>query len=762
MTFTSFCSVRTYMKLLVISLFSVLTIFSSSVFALEKVILQLEWKHQFEFAGFYAAKAQGYYQQAGLDVDIKERNETTDMLQDVLTGKATYGVASAQIIIDRVNNYPVVLLASYFKQNALALVTHSSIKTPHDLIGKRVMIGRGDLRKTAVGLLLQEKNVPVDRITQVPHGFNAQDFIDGKVDAMSVFVSNELFEIEQSGIAYNLINPAEYGIYSLDVNLFSSENEVDNNPDRVRRFLEASKKGWQYALAHQEEIVDLILKGYSNRKSKAALLFEAQKTEELIKPELYEIGSISPEIVEFTKNRYSRLNALPNKSLGKKFIFSGTQSNPIELTEEEQQYLDQKQQLTMCVDPDWMPYEKIENGKHVGMSADFIKLFSKKINIPITLIPSNTWMESLVLGKQRKCDIFSLVMATPDREKFLDFTQPYLTFPLVIATRHEQIYIPDIESILDKKLGIQKGYAYAELLRLQYPEINLIEVDSLEAGLDLVNKKQLFGMVGSLPSVAYAFQKSYVGELKIAGKLDQMWQLGVGTRNDEPLLMSVFNKAINRMSENERQDITNRWIAISYELGTDYTMLIRVLAVISVIFCIFIYYHLKLKKYNRILEHQSVTDKLTGIFNRIKLDYQLEHSLDLAVRYKQAFSIILLDIDYFKHVNDDYGHLVGDYGLKEVAKLLQDNIRSVDTLGRWGGEEFLIICPEQSRESAAILAEKLREVIGNYKFNHFSHLTCSFGVSCYQVHDNSHQIIKRADDALYKAKDLGRNKVCIG
>lgn len=82
----------------------------------------------------------------------------------------------------------------------------------------------------------------------------------------------------------------------------------------------------------------------------------------------------------------------------------------MELTPEERQYLDKKSQLTMCVDPDWMPYEKIENGQHVGMSADFMRLFTKKINIPIVLVPSRSWGESLALGRQRQCDIFSLIL----------------------------------------------------------------------------------------------------------------------------------------------------------------------------------------------------------------------------------------------------------------------------------------------------------------------------------------------------------------
>lgn len=433
----------------------------------------------------------------------------------------------------------------------------------------------------------------------------------------------------------------------------------------------------------------------------------------------------------------------------------------IQLSIEEQLYLKGKQQLTMCVDPDWMPYEKIEQGRHVGMSADFMRLFSRKINIPIVLKPSKSWLESLAFGRQRQCDIFSLLLSTPEREKFLDFSEPYTGFPLVIATRYEHIFINDIASILDKRLGVQKGYAYAELLRLQYPAINLIEVESLDVGLEQVNNNQLFGMIGSLPSVAYAFQNKYIGELKISGKLEHIWHLGVGVRNDEPLLIGVFNKAIASVDKKERSHITSRWLTTHYELGADYQLLIKVLSVLAVIFIFLLYRHFQLRQYNRSLEHLSVTDKLTDISNRIKLDQLLEKCLSLAKRYQQHFSIILLDMDEFKAINDSHGHLVGDYVLQATAQLLKDNIRTVDTVGRWGGEEFMIICPEQSAEGAQQLAEKLRVLIAEFSFEHQLNLTCSFGVSRYQALDSSDTLIKRADDALYRAKAKGRNCVVL-
>ncbi len=159
------------------------------------------------------------------------------------------------------------------------------------------------------------------------------------------------------------------------------------------------------------------------------------------------------------------------------------------------------------------------------------------------------------------------------------------------------------------------------------------------------------------------------------------------------------------------------------------------------------------------LEKLSITDKLTGLFNRMKLDNTLHHEIKRAKRYHSKFSVILFDIDHFKTVNDKYGHMVGDQVLQHIAKILQENVREADTVGRWGGEEFLIITLENDIESAVILAEKLRYVISEYSFPNVGQKTCSFGVATWRPQEREEELLSRADDALYRAKTEGRNRV---
>ena len=159
------------------------------------------------------------------------------------------------------------------------------------------------------------------------------------------------------------------------------------------------------------------------------------------------------------------------------------------------------------------------------------------------------------------------------------------------------------------------------------------------------------------------------------------------------------------------------------------------------------------------IEELSITDTLTRLYNRLKLDELLRLHVSTASRHATPFSVIMLDIDKFKSVNDTYGHQVGDTLLQEIASVLKTNIRLEDVLGRWGGEEFLILLPNMTCEGALLLAEKLRLAIETYSFSTVGSRTSSFGVASYTQSDDTKTIVGRADEALYRAKANGRNRV---
>jgi len=169
----------------------------------------------------------------------------------------------------------------------------------------------------------------------------------------------------------------------------------------------------------------------------------------------------------------------------------------------------------------------------------------------------------------------------------------------------------------------------------------------------------------------------------------------------------------------------------------------------------------ELLKERELLKNQASHDALTGLHNRQKLEDAIIVELDRNRRYGVKFSLIMIDIDNFKSINDTYGHQIGDMTLKSIAGLLKANLRKIDTICRWGGEEFLVIAPQTHIEGAASLAESLRELIEANIFETIGRLTCSFGVTALETEDDKDSVLKRVDDALYISKQEGKNKVTL-
>lgn len=168
---------------------------------------------------------------------------------------------------------------------------------------------------------------------------------------------------------------------------------------------------------------------------------------------------------------------------------------------------------------------------------------------------------------------------------------------------------------------------------------------------------------------------------------------------------------------------------------------------------------LELQKLNARLKILATSDQLTGLANRRSLTESLDHEIERQKRYNKVFSVIMADIDYFKSINDRYGHLAGDSVLSQIAGILAGHVRAVDTVGRWGGEEFLIICPETDLDGAANLAELIRQRIEQHDFDLPSGVTASFGVAASKPSVTADTLMKGVDDALYQAKALTRNCV---
>ncbi len=281
----------------------------------ERVVLQLKWKHQFQFAGYYAAQQQGFYRAAGLDVQILESPAEGDPANVVLQGKADFGIASSDLVLLRSQGKPVVALAAIFQHSPLIMLAlkRSGIDNVHDLAKKRVMI-----EPHAAELLayLKYESINAADLTILPHTFDPSALMAGQVDAISAYSTDEPFVLEQAGLDYLIFNPRAGGIDFYGDTLFTTEEQIRLHPERVQAFLTATLQGWQYALDHQTAMVDLIGTTYSQRHSREHLLFEAEKTRQLILPDVVEIGYMNPGRWQHIAETYAELGmAPPNLSL---------------------------------------------------------------------------------------------------------------------------------------------------------------------------------------------------------------------------------------------------------------------------------------------------------------------------------------------------------------------------------------------------------------------------------------------------------------
>ena len=985
----------------------------------EAVVLQLKWTHLFQFAGFYMAKEKGYYEAAGLEVSIREKGPGVNIVRDVLSGEATYGVSDSALVLERLRGNPVVALNAVFQHSPLVLLSLKSagIETVTDLRGRRVMISPESAENVSVRAMLKSHDVADSEMHIIPMSFNLEDLVTGKVDAFTAYLSDQPVTLQQRGVAYSVLNPEDYGFDFYGDMLFTSEAELQAHPDRVRKFIDASLKGWRYAFEHIDETIDVIVKKYASPAlSREKLRAEAKALKRISGIDSEQFGRIDMEKIRTIANTFAvsgmgagqqkrlagfvyepdalamseaekafvaehpvirvsneydwppydyRVDALPkgyavdymrllarkigvelefvpggwtdllgmlerreidavhlmsktpkretyalfsdlfvqsdrvivtqtgekgihsmedlsgkrvaavegwanaemmkrnhpqirivykksaealldavaygeadaavldymvanyfikqkmlsnlkvaadvtdkddeslyigvrndwpllrglfNKAMAQvsdgermalndKWLFRGRNDDAkaVRLNADEAAYLRKKRVLKTCVDPNWMPLEKLENGQYIGMGSDYLELFRQRLGIPIEVVKTATWTESVRDAKARNCDMFVFSMDTPERRTYLNITKPLVAPPLVLATRMDTWIFTDLNEITDQKIGIVSGYALADVLAKKYPHIDFVYVTSIDEGLEKVARGELFAFLDAFSVLGYRIQRDYLGELKIAGRFEDTWDLGVGVRNDEPELYTIFEKVVASIGNDERKAIENKWVSVKYEQGFDYDTFWKVLVIFVAILLAVLYRNRQLVMHqreldakNRELEEEKAKvnyiafhDDLTGLPNRAGFLERLEHAIGLARRHEGRIAVLFVDLDRFKMVNDTMGHDTGDAMLKEVAKRIGTVLRDTDTLSRVGGDEFVILMETfRHPNDAAFVSEKVLDVIKkSLKIGEFElQMTASIGITIYPDDGTDrHTLIKNADSAMYLAKEDGKN-----
>lgn len=276
----------------------------------QHVRLQLKWAHQFQFAGYYAAVEHGYFAEEGLSVELLPASPGVDPVAHVLSGGAEYGVGTSDLIMLHHQGQPVVVLAVIFQHSPLALLSQRAddLESIHDLVGRRVAIEPGSAELLAY---LKREGMDIDSLDLVRHEMELGPLLRGEIYAQSIYVTTEPFTLDELGFPYQIYSPRSVGIDFYGDNLFTTRAELKVNPDRTAAFLRASLRGWYYAMNNVDEIIDLILEKYPTNLSRAALQFEAEQMQRLMRTDLIEPGHMIPGRWRHMAEIYAEIGMLP-------------------------------------------------------------------------------------------------------------------------------------------------------------------------------------------------------------------------------------------------------------------------------------------------------------------------------------------------------------------------------------------------------------------------------------------------------------------
>ena len=617
----------------------------------QKITLQLNWLHQFQFAGYYMAKEKGFYKNVGLDVDIKEYTFKTNLLEEIDSKRANFAIGRSSLLIDKINGKDIIALGAVFQESPLVLLVKedSNINSVNDLKNKRIML-TSDTRFSASILAMLSANglKEGDYITQT-HSFDLNDLISGKTDAMASYLSNEPIILKDKNIKYKIFNPKDFGFQFYSDILFTSANYIKNNPKVTKDFYDASIKGWEYAFDNLAETAEIIHTKYnSQNKSLIHLIKE---------------GEILKKLAYVNDEGIGHINEMKLSNIINVFKLFGLVSKDIDIG-------------NFIYDEN--PYKtlNLQISKQDRMLIIIILFFIFFTFCLIIFFFKKT--------SQIKRLLHTVINSTDDLIFYKDNKLKYIgcnkSFEKLIGKTESEIIGKDDFEIFDKK--------FAAIFR-KY-DLKVLKAKSIlsnEEWLNIGNEEKLF-QTKRIP-FSYNKYKKY-GILGIS------------------------------------RDITN------------------------------------LYKIQEKLREQAYHDELTGIFNRKSYNEKIEEKFDLYKRYNAGFCVAMYDIDNFKNINDTYGHDIGDKVLKEMSKVIKENIRKTDLLFRIGGEEFVIIFPKTKIAEGFLVAEKIREIISNLIIIPKEKITISIGITQTKKEDTIQSIYERIDKLMYESKINGKNQTSKG
>ncbi|MCI5207812.1 MAG: hypothetical protein D3910_03250 [Candidatus Electrothrix sp. ATG2] len=232
---------------------------------------------------------------------------------------------------------------------------------------------------------------------------------------------------------------------------------------------------------------------------------------------------------------------------------------PLRLTAAEQAWLDAHPNIRLAVDIDWAPFEYIdESQEYKGMAADYIRLVEERLGIRFAVDKERPWAQMVEGVKKGELDVFSLVVKTPQRESFVHFTNPYISFPMVIVTLENNTYVDSIEALRDRTVAVVESYASHDLLAKNHPKLSLHLSKNVQDGLAAVSHGKAFAFIGNLAVISETIRKTGITNIKVSGQTPYRFELSMAVRKDWPELIPILQKGLDSITPKERDEIYHR------------------------------------------------------------------------------------------------------------------------------------------------------------------------------------------------------------
>ncbi|MDD2888076.1 MAG: ABC transporter substrate-binding protein [Aliarcobacter sp.] len=576
---------------------------------LKSVSIQLKWKHQFQFAGFYMAKELGFYKDVGLDVEIKEFEKNTNIIDDITNQKSNFGIDDSSLIYHKLNGVDVVALFPIFQTSPITLITQENLKTLNSLENKNIEFSTNELANISIKAILKANNI---QINQIPHTFVVNNFIAKKSDAIIGYSSNQPYYLDEKQIKYNIFNPKDFGFDFYGDMIFTSKEFAKNNPKIVSDFIKATKKGWEYAFSNIPQTIDFIYKNYNTQnKSKESLYYEANI--------LKDLSGFGKNFAEIKEEKIKEIANIISLLFPQKYINTNLDdfiwNEKYELINYyKNNYLKQKSEFTVCIHDNMFPIDGATNGVLTGISGDILNKIANQFDLKLQIIQAKNIKDYLQNTISGKCDILSITAEDAYKQYgTINRSNSYLESNAVIITKIDKPFIENY-SFLENKKFITRYKVFQNYLAHFYPEINIAVNTNIEDSMSKLENDDIDGYITDNITADDIIQKFGYGKFKISGilGLNKPLEGAFGVINSKPELLEIINLGLLDFNKKELEQLKEKWKVSRYTTVIDYSLIWEVISIFIIILLFILFFLVILKKHNKEL-NEWLNSTIEGI-----------------------------------------------------------------------------------------------------------------------------------------------------